>query len=352
MNQRLIKNHQDDSQINCRIFYKKYKNLHLGHFSLLFHANQIGCYLYLPANIDSNLSNRIKLQFELSYLGLDRIHPIWLVDLLPRDHLDKSFEQQVSMTDLILHVDSALVHKKTLDYHNDVYKKIKPIIHHGLCISNYVYSHKINETCKQDAFELAEPDHPTVLGLYRRGITADHLHEFISWSGQTKSIVQLFEVAYFMSKSLPTVVGIVNPIKINIVNWPSGTVEFSDYYQPLSQHVYLSADKVKENKIIYLRGIRTLYLVYDCTSKTATMHRLSKPLSCKDSLTWLSGKPYQATFILMPLEYSHTKKSNVIKNGLIAENGIKSFKIPDIGVFTKDCGKIATYIQTTRGNRY
>lgn len=324
-----------DNKFNCRVYYKKYKNLHLGHFSLLFHANEIGCYLYMPLNLDASASNRSKLLFELNYLQLERIKPIWLIDILPKDRC-WSIEQQVNEADKLLSVKHALIHRKTHEFHQVVFKKIKPIIHDGLTLTGYVFNNASSNA----------PFHPTVLGLYRRGITADHLREFISWDGQVKSVDKLFDIAYFMCKTLPTVVGIINPIKITITNWPANTTEFSDYYQPLSDYIYISSmDKnFKTKKIIYLRGIRTFYLVYD-GDNLATMHYVSKSIACRDSVTWLSDNPFSARFVLLPTRFDGI--NHTIYDGLISNNSTLKFKIPDKGVFTKDFAQPKTYIQTT-----
>ena len=77
-----------------------------------------------------------------------------------------------------------------------------------------------------------DPRMPTLCGLRRRGYTAQSIRDFVNTIGYTKfdalNDIRLLESAVRndLNKIATRVMGVIDPVKLNITNWPAGQVDW------------------------------------------------------------------------------------------------------------------------------
>lgn len=77
-----------------------------------------------------------------------------------------------------------------------------------------------------------DPRMPTLCGLRRRGYTAQSIRDFVNTIGYTKfdalNDIKLLESAVRndLNKTATRVMGVLDPVKLTITNWPAGTVDW------------------------------------------------------------------------------------------------------------------------------
>ncbi len=109
-----------------------------------------------------------------------------------------------------------------------------------------------------------DPRMPTLCGLRRRGYTAQGIRDFITTIGYTKFMalndIVLLENAgrNDLNKIATRVMGVVNPVKLTITNWPEGKVEMCEmennpeqegsgtHQMPFSGELYIEREDFQE----------------------------------------------------------------------------------------------------------
>jgi glutaminyl-tRNA synthetase len=111
-----------------------------------------------------------------------------------------------------------------------------------------------------------DPRMPTLAGMRRRGIPAEAIRTFCNMVGVARSNsvvdVQMFEYAVrdHLNMRVPRVMGVIDPLKVTITNYPEGETEQleADYYPrdvpkegtrkvPFSREIYIDRSDFKEN---------------------------------------------------------------------------------------------------------
>jgi glutaminyl-tRNA synthetase len=76
-----------------------------------------------------------------------------------------------------------------------------------------------------------DPRLPTIAGLRRRGFPAEGIRDFAAMIGvaKTDAVIEVgqleFAVRSVLNRTAPRRFGVLDPLKVTIVNWPAGTVE-------------------------------------------------------------------------------------------------------------------------------
>ncbi|MBQ0056491.1 MAG: glutamine--tRNA ligase/YqeY domain fusion protein [Bacteroidales bacterium] len=109
-----------------------------------------------------------------------------------------------------------------------------------------------------------DPRMPTLCGLRRRGYTSQAVRDFITTIGYTKfmalnSITLLENAARAdLNKKATRVMGVINPVKLTITNWPAGKVEMCEmdnnpeeegsgkHEMPFSGELYIEREDFQE----------------------------------------------------------------------------------------------------------
>lgn len=112
-----------------------------------------------------------------------------------------------------------------------------------------------------------DPRMPTICGLRRRGYTPESLRNFCARIGVTRAnsltdmAVLEQEVREHLNKVAPRVMGVLNPLKVVITNWPAGSVDMREAVNnpedpvagvrqiPFSGELYIEADDFMEEPV-------------------------------------------------------------------------------------------------------
>ncbi len=118
-----------------------------------------------------------------------------------------------------------------------------------------------------------DPRMPTICGLRRRGYTPESLRNFCARIGVTRAnsltdmAVLEQEVREHLNRVAPRVMGVLNPLKVVITNWPEGKTEFREAVNnpedpaagvrqvPFSGELYIEADDFME---VPVKGFKRL----------------------------------------------------------------------------------------------
>jgi glutaminyl-tRNA synthetase len=229
-----------------------------------------------------------------------------------------------------------------------------------LNISNTImskrYLRELVETKKVLGYD--DPRMPTLVGLKRRGYTAESIKLFILASGLSRinSTIEGEMLEHFLREDLklatPRLMGVINPLKVTITNYPEGKVEYLDAVNnaendslgtrkvAFSKHLYIDQDDfvvekqnkhykrlalgievrlfhayfIKANEVIYddKGNITEILCTYDEETKSGSGFNSRKPNGTIQFVEATTGKP--ATFNLFePLILdSDAKKTNFL----------------------------------------
>lgn len=326
-------------QFPIRIYHLNYQALHLGHLSILFHAQHLcqeagdtaKCYCYmLHTTTDFTMTSQLRLNCELSFLGLDRIKPIWVEKIC-----DQRCSNVDSLAPLMKQLDAKYEIKRII---NNPFEHQSTILHKGMSILglNPKTFPPLPSLSRSASISERLPylQCPYVLSLRARGITKDQLKCFVGWNHEIKSLNSLVP----QRKTLTTIPGVINPILIKIVNWSPNKVIFSDYYQPMTDSFYINKehlDKIKYDTRIYLKGFKSHYFTLfdknpDAPHLKAKIVPIEQTLVVKKTLSWVSFPSYDATFVY-PTASSRELK---IKHGKMSSIELLQCKVPDLGICT------------------
>lgn len=110
-----------------------------------------------------------------------------------------------------------------------------------------------------------DPRMPTVIGMRRRGVPAAAIRDFVERAGvsKTNSVADIALLEYYIRQALnstaPRVMGVLDPVKVVITNYPEGQVEWLEAINnpedesagtrqiPFSRELYIDRDDFQEN---------------------------------------------------------------------------------------------------------
>jgi glutaminyl-tRNA synthetase len=128
-----------------------------------------------------------------------------------------------------------------------------------LNITNTIMSKRYLRTLVEENYVTGydDPRMPTLVGLKRRGFTANAIKNFILETGLSKinSTVESDMLEHFVREDLklskPRIMAVINPLKVTITNYPEGKVEYLEVNNN-NENEELGTRKIAFSKNIYI----------------------------------------------------------------------------------------------------